>query len=248
MLLELDWQAGVSIHELPVRIGAAPLEVERLVRDAVGSSVQVGDRLFPAGHLEEIRARLLSLVDEFHSAEPLEPGAPLHLLRSRLGAAAALADLVIGPLVADGLLRTGGAVVARAGWAAQPSPEQQRRLVRLEEALRTAGREPPSVGELAGAFGEEVGSLLRYLERQGVLIRVETERYYDRSRLGEMMDSLRRAMQGREPVGPAALREALGVSRKFLIPFLEYCDRVGVTERLGEGRVLRNLPVAQLDT
>ncbi len=248
MLIELEGQTGLSIAELPVRLGAPSLEVERLIRDAGISYVWVGDRLFPAGHLGEIRTRLLALVDAFHAAEPLEPGVPLHLLRSRLGAAGALADRVIGPLVAEGLLCTGGAVVARAGWAARPSMEQQRRMGQLEEAFREAGREPPTVDELAVEFGREVGPLLRYLERQGVLIRVETERYYDRSSLKGMMDSLRGAMQGGEPVGPAALREVLGVSRKYLIPFLEFCDRTGVTERRGDGRVLRNLPPAQLDT
>jgi selenocysteine-specific elongation factor len=37
---------------------------------------------------------------------------------------------------------------------------------------------------------------------------------------------------------PAELRDVLGVSRKYLIPFLEYCDRQRITERLEGGRVL----------
>jgi hypothetical protein len=37
---------------------------------------------------------------------------------------------------------------------------------------------------------------------------------------------------------PAELREILGFSRKFLIPFLEYCDRLHITERRSSGRVL----------
>jgi hypothetical protein len=36
--------------------------------------------------------------------------------------------------------------------------------------------------------------------------------------------------------GPADLRELLGFSRKFLIPFLEHCDRTGVTRRDTTGR------------
>jgi hypothetical protein len=44
--------------------------------------------------------------------------------------------------------------------------------------------------------------------------------------------------------GPSQLRDVLGFSRKYLIPFLEYCDRAGVTERRGDGRALRNGPVS----
>jgi hypothetical protein len=36
--------------------------------------------------------------------------------------------------------------------------------------------------------------------------------------------------------GPSELRELLGFSRKFLIPFLEYCDRMGLTRRDLEGK------------
>jgi hypothetical protein len=43
---------------------------------------------------------------------------------------------------------------------------------------------------------------------------------------------------GRE-YSPAELRELLGLSRKFLIPFLEYCDRVGYTVRGVTGRLWR---------
>jgi len=44
-------------------------------------------------------------------------------------------------------------------------------------------------------------------------------------------------LPGRE-YSPAELRDVIGLSRKFLIPFLEYCDRHGVTERRPTGRVL----------
>jgi hypothetical protein len=47
---------------------------------------------------------------------------------------------------------------------------------------------------------------------------------------------------------PSQLREVLGSSRKFLIPFLEFCDRSGVTERRGDGRILSQTFGAQLDS
>jgi hypothetical protein len=42
---------------------------------------------------------------------------------------------------------------------------------------------------------------------------------------------------GRE-YSPTEMRDVLGVSRKFLIPFLEFCDRQRITERRTTGRVL----------
>jgi selenocysteine-specific elongation factor len=39
-------------------------------------------------------------------------------------------------------------------------------------------------------------------------------------------------------ITPALLRDRLGISRKFLIPLLEWADRQGITRRIGESRVL----------
>jgi selenocysteine-specific elongation factor len=40
------------------------------------------------------------------------------------------------------------------------------------------------------------------------------------------------------PAPPARFKETFGLSRKYLIPLLEYLDREGVTRRTTEGRVL----------
>ena len=45
---------------------------------------------------------------------------------------------------------------------------------------------------------------------------------------------------GREAdIVPSAVRERLGISRKFLIPLLEWADGKGLTVRVGDVRRLR---------
>jgi hypothetical protein len=52
-----------------------------------------------------------------------------------------------------------------------------------------------------------------------------------------MVTKLRDGMtEGRE-YSPSELRDVLGLSRKYLIPFLEFCDRKRITERRATGRV-----------
>jgi len=52
-----------------------------------------------------------------------------------------------------------------------------------------------------------------------------------------MVGKLRNLEPGRT-YSPAELKEVLGVSRKYLIPFLEFCDVTGLTHRTAEGRSL----------
>jgi selenocysteine-specific elongation factor len=104
------------------------------------------------------------------------------------------------------------------------------------------------VGELVTRYGSSVPGLLRFLERQGRIVQVEVDRYYDRSALDGMIGRLRSELVPGKVYVPSQLKDVLGFSRKYLIPFLEFCDRTGVTERSGEGRVLRPATGVFLDT
>ena len=88
-------------------------------------------------------------------------------------------------------------------------------------------------------LGRRVGPILRFLERRLDVTQVEQNRYYADTQLRLLVDRLREAMPPGAELSPSELREALGLSRKFLIPFLEYCDRVGYTNRGTTGRVWR---------
>ena len=98
--------------------------------------------------------------------------------------------------------------------------------------------EPPAVSEIVASFGERAPALLRYLERAGELVRISDDRYYSPGAVEMMVGKLRSALEPRRIYSPAELREVLGVSRKYLIPFLEFCDVTGITDRRAEGRVL----------
>ena len=109
---------------------------------------------------------------------------------------------------------------------------------RLVETLAFAGAEPPSVGELTALHGPSVTALLRILERESVLVSVESDRYYAATALDGLVGRLRDVMVPGQEYSPSELRDIIGLSRKFLIPFLEYCDRHRITERRSDGRVL----------
>jgi selenocysteine-specific elongation factor len=105
--------------------------------------------------------------------------------------------------------------------------------------LNAAGVEPPSAEELAVEIGGDATGILRFLERRGDIVQVEENRYYTADHLKSLIDKLRSVMAGGGEASPAEIRDALSLSRKFLIPFLEYCDRAGYTNRSANGRVWR---------
>lgn len=119
------------------------------------------------------------------------------------------------------------------------SDSVQRERSWLLDRLRGAAAEPPTVSELRGERGgNDPTPLLRILERERLVVPVEGDRFYSAESVRDLVERLHRSMEPGRVYGPAELREILGTSRKYLIPFLEYCDRHRVTERRSEGRVL----------
>jgi selenocysteine-specific elongation factor len=108
---------------------------------------------------------------------------------------------------------------------------------RLSVLLAEAGLAPPSVGELQASTGEAgVADALRLAARAGTVVAVERDRYFHASALARFRGALAQ-LAARGAITPAGVREVTGISRKFLIPLLEWSDREGLTIRQGEGRV-----------
>lgn len=227
---------GLPVEILPIRLGVTPAEAAHLARDA--GLVEIAFRLYHPPVLEEleraIERTILAHVENF----PLEPGVQLQNLRSAARASDRVIDHILDQLARKGKIEIRQSVVTPAGW----SPSLGNRERGLTEAIMhricVAPSEPPAVSELVAEFGETVKALLRYMERSGELVRISDDRYYSSEAVEAMVVKLRSRLQPSRTYSPAELREVLGVSRKYLIPFLEFCDVSGVTIRNAAGRVI----------
>jgi selenocysteine-specific elongation factor len=86
---------------------------------------------------------------------------------------------------------------------------------------------------------------LKAAVRSGRVEAVERERYFSSSALARFRETVLR-IGAASPITPQLLRDETGLSRKFLIPLLEWSDRMGITLRSGESRALarrRTTPV-----
>ena len=70
---------------------------------------------------------------------------------------------------------------------------------------------------------------------------VDQERYADRGALESFRAALEAGLQELGRATPAELRDRFGLTRKFLIPLLEWADRRGITRRDGDARTLARL-------
>jgi selenocysteine-specific elongation factor len=229
--------AGVDEALLPVLVGLPPKAAAAAARGLAGAR-NAGGIWVPERVVESLCAKALTEIRRFHRAQPSERGLPLETLRHTLRAPGPVVEAALGDLARTGRIRQRDGVAALAGFA--PKVEGgEAEVDRIIGILEAAALSPPSLAELETSTGRrDLGALLRLAAASGRVEAVERDRYYTRSALDRFAQTL--ADLGREAdIVPAAVRERLGISRKFLIPLLEWADGKGLTVRVGDVRRLR---------
>lgn len=177
--------------------------------------------------------RLRDTVAEHHRTHPTDPGMSLETLRAGQDAAA-LAGL-------DRLVDAGALVIA-AGVVREPdfrprAPGGDAMIERIILRIEAGGLAPPSMAELQAELQlPGLSDAVRLAARTGRIVAVERDRHYGQQALAGFRQILV-GLAAHGPVTPPAVREAAGVSRKYLIPLLEWADRTGLTIRDGDVRL-----------
>jgi len=228
---------GVPAALLPVLLGM-PAGRARTLALGLRGLRQVGELWITTTLLEGLGTRCLDLLRRYHREHPLERGMPQETLRRSLRAPDPAVEAVLADLVRTGRMRAREGLVALAGFA----PRAAGGAAAVDEIvglLEDAGLTPPSVPELERHTGRrDVAGILRLAAHTGRVEAVERDRYYARVPLDRFVQALREAGADDEIV-PSELRQRLGISRKYLIPLLEWADAKGFTAWDGGIRRLR---------
>ncbi|MBK7714416.1 MAG: selenocysteine-specific translation elongation factor [Gemmatimonadetes bacterium] len=226
---------GVRIGDLPIRLGVRPEEVEPLAADA--GLLSADGAFVAAGRVEEAATDALRRVTAFHKLHAAESGLPLETLRQAMTGFGAAGVAALDRLLALGRLVSAGGLVRDAEFRATAAGGDAA-LDRLVRAVEAGGLTPPTIPELEAALGlRGAADALRLAARQGRAVPVERDRYFAPAVLAEFAVTLR-TIGAAGPITPPLVRDATGLSRKFLIPLLEWADQQGITRREGEARRL----------
>jgi selenocysteine-specific elongation factor len=232
--------AGVSVLQLARTAGVSPGRVEAAL-PTVGA-VRTGARAVMREAFDALVEAVLRLMIEQAEIQPNG------LARRRIGllkpgVGAEPLDAAIAALVVAGRLRQEGGLVRLAPAAAdqQARARQDEALaLRLAEAFRVAALTPPDTAIAASTPSAKRG--LDRLVREGVIVRT-----YDRVQKRELLFHRDAVTEARRRLAPLLAEPgllvkdagaALGISRKYSVPLLEYLDTIQFTQRVGDRRIL----------
>jgi selenocysteine-specific elongation factor len=209
-------------------------------RDDVVSFGGGSGSLVAAAALRALGASVEERLREFHGARRLEAGMPREELRRRVFSRApdGVFEAVLDALAGEGRVRVSADTVALAAHSVRLTPDETRVREALLAAAAAAGLAGVDLAHLPpglAADGRLVEKMARTLVAEGAVRRVG-DMVVESGRLDDLLAEVRRRWAAGSRLDVAAFKDMTGLSRKYVIPLLEYLDRERVTRRTGPDR------------
>ena len=206
---------------------------------AQGQAASVGEWIADAAWWQSLRKRAMDAIDSHHKSHPQHLGFPLNDLRAALEEslpAAELFDALSADLCKTGFFQAGTTIRRTTHRPALP-PQLQAAGNRVRATLSAKPFEPPSRKELATDSTSQ--QALRFLLETGEAVEVSEEIVLLADAYARATEVVKKFLGEHPSATVSELRQALGASRRIVVPLLERLDKEGITRREGDKRVLR---------
>ena len=237
---------GFTKQHLAVLLGAHQDVADKIVADlaALGSARVIGKMVVSAGRFGTYKETLKALLSQFHEKNPLKIGISREELRTRLPDV----DPVIFQAALEDAAKAGDAEIEKdrvrlSGGTGKPDESIGKLEGQVAAMLEARGLTPPTTQEMADELRIKERSLRDILEKlvyAGKVVKVKSDMYLAARHMEELKSLVKEELTKRKEMLPADFKAMTGLSRKYMIPLLEYLDEIKLTIRSGDKRVLRS--------
>jgi selenocysteine-specific elongation factor len=225
------------------RVSEAP-ESLAATMDAVALGRGQTLRLVRRSHWDTLREEILAGLASDHAEHGDRLGPNLPELRRYLGSRAddALLGEALASLARDGALVRRGAIAHLPDHAVALEGKDEKLWKQTQAALTPTSGSPPALFPLADTLEQTPGDLEKFLQRMagfGLIVKIARNRYLTTDQIEQATGHAQEAgRQQPEGFTVAQYRDVAVIGRNLAVDLVEYLDRIGVTTRRGDLRVL----------
>jgi selenocysteine-specific elongation factor len=192
--------------------------------------------------VKELDERILTTLGRLHDESPLMTTHDRQSVQAQLDY---VGDDALIHAEVERLIKTKKLVgdlrrIARADFKPKLSVNLRKLKDKVVEAYQQAGFQPPEPGSFANQAGGNAASLKDLFEvciAEGFLVRIDNDIHLHAESEAEMRKRVTERLATSPGLTVAEIRDLLGTTRKYAVPFCEYLDRTGVTKREGDLRI-----------
>ena len=185
---------------------------------------------------DEVLEKLKKLLSDYHNRYKLKVGIPKIEVLSKFKISQKEMLELLDLFILNNKIRLEGNLVAEKDFVVNYDKKQLAEKERIEKALLDGGFTPPSVKELTNGEKPKVELLESLIDN--MVVRLDADLVLHEKVFKDAVQKVEAHCKKNNQIGLAEFRDMTGSSRKYSMAILEYMDKIGVTRRLENYRVL----------
>ncbi len=240
---------GIELAGLVVRTSVSPNRLRKILEDMFSSRQAIlletdSYKVVMASVYEELQAKLIREAGSYHERFPLKEGIQKEELRTTMGQylGSRLFNMALRDAEKSGKIAVEKDTVRLAGHQVSLKGDMEDLKSEIAVLYRNAQLAPPTMRELTEKFSDrkkQALSVMNVMLKEGALVKISEDLYYHSDIIAELRENYKKLLIREGKATPASFKDMTGLTRKFIIPLMEYFDMTKLTIRAGEHRVLR---------
>lgn len=237
---------GIKREILSILLGKDEAHVSSLIENLVQHNkvTFIGKTVIHMDKFIDYKKTLEKLLDDFHTKNPQKIGISKEELRTRLPKVESqVFQAALEECIAEGNIEVEKDKVRIRDAGGKVDKEREHFVEDMIEKLHGYGLMPPHVKELAIELHKAENYVRDSMERlvyEGKVIKVKGDMYFHRNVIEDFKEKVLTYLRANKEMTPSDFKSTLNLSRKYMIPLLEYLDEIKLTIRTGDKRILRS--------
>ncbi|HNT67796.1 MAG TPA: selenocysteine-specific translation elongation factor [Syntrophorhabdaceae bacterium] len=236
---------GLKKELLGILLGKEEKKVDHTIQTLQDSkkALTVGKIIVHMEKFTEYKKILLKLINDYYAKNPLKVGISREELRMKLPQVEQQIFLAaLEECIREGVVITEKDKVIVKGTKGAQGEDIERLKEMILKRLYQYGFTPPGLKELSGEIKkneQHLKDILEGLVFDGKVVKIKGDMYFHREIIEDLKKTVVDFLMKKKEMTPSDLKSILNLSRKYMIPLLEYLDEIKLTIRVGDKRVLR---------
>lgn len=252
--LRESMELGLTADDMGIRLGVFGKHLKKALQEPISTKqIAVVDsatqRYVVVEIAENIKDMLVEGLKQYHKKNPLQQGLVKEELRTSMGREIdqKVFNYCLNELIRKNLVVQEESVVRLESHEVALKADEKELSKELDSWYREKGLSTPTIKETMERFEEYPTKLIKEVIglklHDGEMLKISESLYYAKEILDPLIDSVVAFIEKNGEIDAPSFKELTGLTRKFSIPILEYLDRVKITMRVGDKRILRKKSV-----
>ena len=250
LFLEENDTKGLTFDELAIRLGLFGKNLKKVLNEPISSRRIVvvdsaSQRYLARSVADRFSEEMVANLTVYHRDNQLQSGLSKEELRSGLGKGVdqKVFNFCLNELLKKETVIQEESMVHLATHKVALKSDEKKLRNDLEAWYKEKGLSTATIRDTMDQFREYPESMIKevlaLLLRDEKLIKISETLYYDAATINRLQADVAAFVEREGEIDAPGFKNLTGLTRKFSIPILEYLDRIKLTIRIGDKRILR---------